>query len=244
VDWHVVTRNIGFLCGGLVLTFQQAAITMAGGFLLGALLGMGRLSSRKWIVVPATLYVNLFRSLPLILVIFWFYFLVPILMGRSFGDFLSAVIAFIAFEAAYFAEIVRGGIQSIPKGQMDAGYSTGLYHHQVMLYIVLPQAFRNMFPAIVTQCVIIFQDTSLAYVIGLKEFLRRVSITDSREFRSVELYLFAAAVYLVLCSIGSILSQRLEGRRSVGGRARPNSGKNPSRGVSLVAPSDTGQSPL
>ena len=134
------------LCGGLFLTFQLAVITQAGGFLLGVILGLARLSSRKWIFVPATLYVNLFRSLPLILVIFWFYFLVPLLIGRSLGDFLSAVIAFVAFESAYFAEIIRGGIQSVPAGQMEAGFSTGLYYHQVMLYVILPQAVRNMIP--------------------------------------------------------------------------------------------------
>jgi len=216
LDWNVISRNLDFLCGGLFLTFQLAVISMVGGFLLGIILGMGRLSSRKWIFVPTTLYVNLFRSLPLILVIFWFYFLAPFLIGRSLGDFLSVIIAFVAFEAAYFAEIVRGGIQSISKGQMEAGYSVGLRYHQIMLHIVLPQALRNMVPPIVTQCVIIFQDTSLAYVIGLKEFLRRVSITDLREFRSVELYLFAAVVYLFLCSLGAALSSRLERRRSTG----------------------------
>jgi glutamate/aspartate transport system permease protein len=215
LDLSVISRNIGFLCGGLVLTFQLAVISMVGGFLLGIILGMARLSERKWIFVPATLYINLFRSLPLLLVIFWFYFLAPFLIGRPLGDFLSVIIAFIAFEAAYFAEIVRGGIQSISKGQMEAGYSVGLRYHQIMLQIILPQALRNMIPPIVTQCVIIFQDTSLAYVIGLKEFLRRVSITDLREFRSVELYLFAALVYLAICSLGATLSNRLERRGSV-----------------------------
>ena len=200
-----------------MLTFQLAVISMVGGLLLGIILGLARLSSRKWIFVPATLYVNLFRSLPLLLVIFWFYFLAPLIIGRPLGDFLSVIIAFIAFEAAYFAEIVRGGIQSIPRGQMEAGYSVGLRYHQIMLYIVLPQALRNMIPPLVTQCVIIFQDTSLAYVIGLKEFLRRVSITDLREFRSVELYLFAALIYLAICSLGAILSSRLERRGSAQG---------------------------
>jgi len=214
VDWNVITRNIEFLCGGLGLTFQLALISMVGGFLLGIILALARLSSRKWIFVPATLYVNLFRSLPLLLVIFWFYFLAPFLIGRPLGDFLSVIIAFIAFEAAYFAEIVRGGIQSIPRGQLEAGYSVGLRYHQIMFHIVLPQALKNMIPPIITQCVIIFQDTSLAYVIGLKEFLRRVSITDLREFRSVELYLFAALVYLAICSLGATLSSRLERRKS------------------------------
>lgn len=210
MDWAVIPRNLNFLLGGLVLTFQLAAISLAGGFLLGILMGLGRLSSRKWIYYPATLYINFFRSLPLILVIFWFYFMVPFIIGRPLGDFLSAIVAFISFEAAYFAEIIRAGIQSIPQGQVMAGYSTGLGYYGTMRYIILPQALRNMVPAIVTQCVIIFQDTSLAYVIGLKEFLRRTSLVDSRELRSMELYLFAGLVYLVFCSIGTIASRRLE----------------------------------
>ncbi len=210
MDLAVITRNLPFLLGGIVLTFKLAAISLAGGFLLGILMGLGRLSSRKWIYYPATLYINFFRSLPLILVIFWFYFMVPFLIGRPLGDFFSAIVAFIAFEAAYFAEIVRAGIQSIPQGQVMAGYSTGLGYYETMRYIVLPQALKNMVPAIVTQCVVIFQDTSLAYVIGLKEFLRRIYLVDSRELRSVELYLFAGFVYLIFCSIGTIASRRLE----------------------------------
>jgi glutamate/aspartate transport system permease protein len=210
VDWSVIPRNLNFLLGGLVLTFQLAAISLVGGFLLGIIMGLGRLSTRKWIYYPATIYVNFFRSLPLILVIFWFYFMVPFIIGRPMGDFLSAIVAFIAFEAAYFAEIVRGGIQSVPQGQVMAGYSTGLNYYKTMRYIILPQALRNMVPPIITQCVIIFQDTSLAYVIGLKEFLRRTSLVDSRELRSLELYLFAGVVYLFFCSIGTIASRRLE----------------------------------
>jgi len=210
MDLAVITRNFPFLFGGLILTFKLAAISLVGGFLVGILMGLGRLSSRKWIYYPATLYINFFRSLPLILVIFWFYFMVPFIIGRPLGDFFSAIVAFIAFEAAYFAEIVRAGIQSIPQGQVMAGYSTGLGYYETMRYIILPQALKNMVPPIVTQCVIIFQDTSLAYVIGLKEFLRRIYLVDSRELRSVELYLFAGFVYLIFCSIGTISSRRLE----------------------------------
>ncbi len=210
MDLAVITRNLHFLLGGLVLTLELAAISLIGGFVLGILMGLGRLSSRKWIYYPAILYINFFRSLPLILVIFWFYFMVPLLIGRPLGDFFSAIVAFIAFEAAYFAEIVRAGIQSIPQGQVMAGYSTGLGYYETMRNIVLPQALKNMVPPIVTQCVIIFQDTSLAYVIGLKDFLRRIYLVDSRELRSVELYLFAGFVYLIFCSIGTIASRRLE----------------------------------
>jgi len=214
MDWAVIPRNINFLMGGLLLTFQLAAIALAGGFFLGIMMGLARLSTRKWIYYPATLYVNFFRSLPLILVIFWFYFMVPFIIGRPLGDFFSAVVAFIAFEASYFAEIVRGGIQSVRRGQVMAAYASGFNYYQTMRYVILPQALRNMLPPLVTQCVIIFQDTSLAYVIGLKEFLRRTSLVDSRELRSLELYLFAGLVYLVFCSIGTLMSRRLEKQRA------------------------------
>ncbi len=215
MDWQVILRNLEFMVGGLALTAQLAAIALTGGLLWGILLGLGRLSRSPWIYYPATLYVHFFRSQPLILVIFWFYFLVPVITGKPLGTFVSTVIAFVTFEAAYFAEIVRAGVQSVPKGQVAAGYSCGLRYHQVQLYVILPQALRSMLPALTTQAVVIFQDTSLAYVIGLREFLRRVNLVDTREARSIELYCFAAFVYLVLCLLGSRVAHRFERRREV-----------------------------
>ncbi|NLV96227.1 MAG: amino acid ABC transporter permease [Desulfovibrionales bacterium] len=212
MDWTVISRNIDFLLGGLVVTFQLAVISLAGGIFFGVLLGLARISSRKYISCPATLYIHFFRSQPLILVIFWFYFFVPILFGKPMSAFISAIIGFIAFETAYFAEIIRGGIQSISKGQMQAAYATGMKHHQVMRYIVLPQALKNMLPSLMTQSIVLFQDTSLAYVIGLQEFLRRTSLVDSREVKSIELYLFSALVYLVICLTMSLFVRRFENK--------------------------------
>lgn len=213
MDLSVITNNIKFMLGGLTLTLQLALMTITGGLLLGIILAMARLSSRTWLYYPATLYVHFFRGLPLILVIFWLYFLSPVITGRSLDEFLAAAISFILFESAYFAEIIRAGIQSIPKGQTMAAYASGLTSLQCACYVILPQALRNMIPALVTQAVVIFQDTSLAYVIGLREFLRRVNLVDAREARSVELYLFAGLVYFVFCSAGSLCSRRLENRR-------------------------------
>ncbi|GAI25893.1 unnamed protein product, partial [marine sediment metagenome] len=136
MDWAVIPKNIYFLLGGLGLTFQLAAIAMVGGLLVGIIMGLARTSSIRWIYWPATLYVNFFRSLPLILVIFWFYFVIPFILGRPLGDFLSAIIAFIIFESSYFAEIVRAGIGSIRKEQVFAGYSTGLNYYKTMRHIV------------------------------------------------------------------------------------------------------------
>ncbi len=198
---------------GLLTTFELAIIALIGGLALGIVAGLARLSSKKSVYYPAALYVNLLRSIPLILVIFWFYFLVPILAGRPLGDFLSASIAFIVFEASYFAEIIRAGIQSIPKGQMQAAYSTALSYRQVMHHVIVPQALRNMVPSLLTQSVIIFQDTSLAYVIGLKEFLRSASIVDAREVRSVELYAFVGVTYFLICFLMSTFSKRWEAKR-------------------------------
>jgi len=198
---------------GLLTTFQLALVAISGGLLLGILVGMARLSSIKVIYYPATAFVNIMRSLPLILVIFWFYFLVPLIAGRPMGDFFSACVAFVVFEAAYFAEIVRAGIQSISTGQMQAAYSTGFDYQNTMRYIIIPQALRNMVPSLLTQAVVVFQDTSLAYVIGLKEFLRSASIVDAREMRSLELYAFVGVVYFLVCFAMSKLSKRLEAKR-------------------------------
>ena len=216
-DWRVIYENFGFLMRGLFTTFQLAIIAIGGGLILGTLVGTTRLSSRKYIYYPATVYVNVLRSIPLILVIFWFYFLVPILVGRPLGDFVSASVAFIVFEASYFAEIIRAGIQSIPTGQMQAAYSTGLNYPKTMLYVIIPQALKNMIPSLLTQSVIIFQDTSLAYVIGLKEFLRSASVVDAREVRSLELYSFVGIVYFFICYLMSVLSKRWEVKRRLAG---------------------------
>lgn len=213
LDWVVIQNNLSFLMQGLVTTFQLALVAISGGLLLGILVGMARLSSIKIIYYPATAFVNLMRSLPLILVIFWFYFLVPVIAGRPMGDFFSACVAFVVFEAAYFAEIVRAGIQSISTGQMQAAYSTGFDYRNTMRYIIVPQALRNMVPSLLTQAVVVFQDTSLAYVIGLKEFLRSASIVDAREMRSLELYAFVGVVYFLVCFAMSKFSKRLEAKR-------------------------------
>ncbi|HDR16184.1 MAG TPA: amino acid ABC transporter permease [Desulfobacteraceae bacterium] len=212
-DWVVIKNNLPFLMQGLLTTFQLALVAISGGLLLGILVGMARLSSIKVIYYPATAFVNIMRSLPLILVIFWFYFLVPLIAGRPMGDFFSACVAFVVFEAAYFAEIVRAGIQSISTGQMQAAYSTGFDYQNTMRYIIIPQALRNMVPSLLTQAVVVFQDTSLAYVIGLKEFLRSASIVDAREMRSLELYAFVGVVYFLVCFAMSKLSKRLEAKR-------------------------------
>lgn len=213
LDWTVIVNNMPFFLKGLLTTFELAVVAISGGLLCGILVGLARLSNIKLIYYPATIFVNFFRSLPLLLVIFWFYFLVPIIAGRPLGDFISAAVAFVVFEAAYFAEIVRAGIQSISKGQVQAAYSTGFNYAQTMRFVILPQALRNMVPSLITQTVVVFQDTSLAYVIGLKEFLRSASIVDAREMKSVEIYAFVGLIYFIFCFLMSRYSKKLEAKR-------------------------------
>ena len=213
MDWAVITDNMAYMLGGLGLTFQLTVIAVLGGLSFGCLLALGRLSSKKWAYYPASAYVHFFRSQPLILVIFWLYFLAPVFVGRPLGAYYSTMAAFVLFEAAYFSEILRGGIQSVPQGQIMAAQASGLGFFTIYRYVILPQALQNMAPALTTRVVVIFQDTSLAYVVGLREFLRRVNLVDTREVRSVELYCFAALVYFIVCSAGSLLSDYLERKR-------------------------------
>ena len=208
--FDAVAGNITFLLGGFGVTLQLSFFALTGGIALGALVGLGRISKNKWIYRPITLYVNFIRNLPLLLVIFWFYFVMPIIAGRPLNPFLSAVIAFIIFEATYFGEIFRAGYQSISKDLSAAAYSTGMTYTQTARYILIPIAFRRMLPSLITQSIVTFQDTSLAFVIGLQEFVRRTSIVDNLEVRSIQLYGFVAIVFFIFCFIGSKISRHFE----------------------------------
>jgi len=174
-----------------------------------ALIRVAKIPIASWI---AAAYVNFFRSLPLILVIFWLYFLVPLIVGRPVGSFYSVLVAFVLFEAAYYSEIIRAGISSVSKGQLAAGRAIGLSYPQTMRYIILPQAFRAMVPVLLTQAIILFQDTSLVYVVGLKDFLVSAELIANRDQRLVEMYIFIAIVYFVICFAASLWVRRLQKR--------------------------------
>ncbi len=211
-DFNVITSSLPFLAQGLGLSLWLTFLSIIGGIILGTLLALARLSGFAPLSLTAAAYVNLIRSVPLILVIFWFYFLVPLALGRPIGSFYSALIAFVLFEAAYYSEIMRAGIQSVRKGQVHAGQSTGLNYWQIQRYVVLPQAFRNMIPILVTQGIILFQDTSLVFVVSLRDFMTASSIVARTEGRLVEMYLFAALVYFVICFSGSLYVRHLNKR--------------------------------
>jgi glutamate/aspartate transport system permease protein len=220
-DFDVIRRSLGYLfIDGMTFTLTLTSLATLGGIVFGTLIAMMRLSGLRLLSRIAGLYVDLMRSLPLVLVIFWFYFLVPYigqwLTGASrpvrVGAFASSLLTFTLFEAAYFAEIMRAGIQSISKGQPAAASALGLTYGQTMRYVVLPQAFRNMLPVLLTQTIVLFQDTSLVYVLSIPDFLGAASKVAQRDGRLIEMYLFAALVYFLVSSIASFGVRRLQAR--------------------------------
>jgi len=223
LDFGIVERSLPYLWYGFKYTVQLTAIAALGGLVFGTLLAMARLASRKWLALPASGYVNLMRSIPLVLVLFWFFFLMPqmlqVLTGGErpvqIGAERTAIITFIMFEAAYFCEIMRAGIQSIPKGQVHSAYALGLTYGQAMRLVILPQAFRNMIPVLLTQTIILFQDTSLVYVISATDFVGAASKVAQRDGRLIEMYLFVAVVYFVLCYTLSYLVKGLQKKIAV-----------------------------
>lgn len=213
-DASVIVKAWPFLLEGLGLSLVLTLVAMAGGMVLGLFLALVRLSGPRVLADAAAIYVNGFRAVPLILVIFWFYFLVPLIVGKPVGALPSALIAFTLFEAAYYSEIIRAGLQSVRAGQWQAAAATGLRPVQALRFVVLPQALRNMMPVLITQAIVLFQDTSLVYVISLQDFMTSTSIVANRENRLVEMYLFAALVYFVLCASLSLAAHLAAKRRS------------------------------
>jgi glutamate/aspartate transport system permease protein len=223
LDFEVITRTWPYLLSGLRYTLQLTVIAAVGGVIFGTLLAMARLSSFKPLALFAAGYVNLMRSIPLLLVIFWFYFLVPVLIQAitkseypiQLGADRSAYITFIMFEAAYFCEIMRAGIQSITKGQVNAGYALGFTYWQSMRLVILPQAFRNMLPILLTQTIILFQDVSLVSLLNVTDFVGASVKIAQRDSRVVELYLFVAIIYFLLSFTLSTLVKRLQKRIAI-----------------------------
>ncbi len=204
-----------YVLKGFLFSLQLTVFAMLGGIALGTVLALMRLSSKQWLVMPAAAYVNTMRSIPLVMVILWFFLLIPLITGRPLGAETSAMITFTLFEAAYYSEIMRAGIQSIPKGQIAAGYALGMTYGQTMREVVLPQAFRNMLPVLLTQTIILFQDTSLVYAIGAYDLLKGFEVAGKNFNRPVETYLVAAAVYFVICFSLSMLVKRLQRRIAI-----------------------------
>jgi glutamate/aspartate transport system permease protein len=214
-DFSVIRDSLPFIWTGLQFTLKLTIVAMIGGILLGTLLALARLSPIKPLAMAATWYVNIMRSIPLVMVILWFFLVIPFITGKPMGAETSALITFTAFEAAFFCEIMRAGIQGIPKGQVAAGQAMGFTYSQTMRFVVLPQAFRNMLPVLLTQTIVLFQDTSLVYAIGAKDMLKAAEIAGKNYNRPVEMIVFVALVYLVICIALSLLVKRLQNRIAI-----------------------------
>jgi glutamate/aspartate transport system permease protein len=206
-SWEVIGP---FVTKGLIFSLWLTVVATIGGIVLGTILALMRLSGKKWLELPAATYVNTMRSIPLVMVLLWFFLLIPFAIGRPIGAELSAIITFIAFEAAYFSEIVRAGIQSIPRGQVFAGQALGMTYGQNMKIVILPQAFRNMLPVFLTQTIILFQDTSLVYAIGAYDMLKGFETAGKNLGRPVEAYLLAAIVYFFMCFALSWIVKKIQ----------------------------------
>lgn len=215
IDLAVIPASLPYLWTGLLFTLKLTLIAMSGGIVLGTLLALARLSSIGPLALAAGWYVNLMRSIPLLMVILWFFLVIPLITGKPMGAENSAIITFTLFEAAYYSEIMRAGIQSVPRGQIWAGEALGMSYRQTMTYIVLPQAFRNMMPVLLTQTIILFQDTSLVYAIGAKDLLKAAEIAGKNYNRPVEMYLFVALIYFAICFALSRLVKHLQTRIAI-----------------------------
>jgi glutamate/aspartate transport system permease protein len=211
-SWELIRS---YVLSGLVFSIQLTVIATIGGIFFGTLLALMRLSGKKWLEIPAATYVNTMRSIPLVMVILWFFLLMPAILGKPIGAELSAIITFVAFEAAFFCEIMRSGIQSIPRGQIHAGQAMGMTYSQNMRLIILPQAFRNMIPVLLTQTIILFQDTSLVYAIGAYDMLKGFEVAGKNFGRPIETYLAAAVIYFLICFSLSRLVRVLQQRVAI-----------------------------
>ncbi len=218
-DWSSIPGAWPFLLAGMQTTLEITVLAVAAGIVWGTLLAIMRMSGIKLLSWFAASYVNLFRSIPLVMVLLWFFLIVPALLENLFNTprtsdtrLSSAMVAFALFEAAYYAEIIRAGIQSVSRGQAAAALALGMSQSQTMRLVILPQAVRNMLPLLLTQGIILFQDTSLVYVSSLTDFFGAAYKVGDRDGRLVELLLFAGAVYFLICFSASILVKLFQKR--------------------------------
>ena len=211
-SWELVKS---YVLSGFLFSIQLTIIATVGGIFFGTLLALMRLSGKYFLEIPASIYVNMMRSIPLVMVILWFFLLMPSILGRPIGAEASAIITFIAFESAFFCEIMRSGIQSIPRGQIYAGQAMGMTYSQNMRLVILPQAFRNMIPVLLTQTIVLFQDTSLVYAIGAYDMLKGFEVAGKNYGRPIETYLAAAVIYFLICFGLSKLVKHLQVRIAI-----------------------------
>ncbi|MGO3889437.1 MAG: amino acid ABC transporter permease [Paenalcaligenes sp.] len=221
-DWSTIYRAWPYILEGLGTTGLLVVVGMTLGIALGTCLALMRLFGSRPVAMAAAVYVNVFRAIPLILTIFWFFLMMPwvvrLITGNPYagvGPLYAAIAALVLAEAAYYCEILRAGIASVAKGQLNAAKAIGLTQSQALRYIVLPQAFRNMTPALINQTIALLKDTSLVYVISLNDFLGAATKVAERDGTVVEMYIFVAISYLFLCSLGVGLVKLIERRHLI-----------------------------
>ncbi len=223
IDFSSITNSWRFLLEGALFTLELTLISVAGGLILGTLLAVARLSKKWWLNLAAKTYINTIRAVPLVLMLFWFFFLMPELLRYLVGAnrpvtveaSVSAMVTFVLFESAYFAEIIRAGIGSVKSGQLAAASALGLDYAQTMRFVILPQAVKHMLPVLLTQVIVVFQDTSLVYVLSANDFLGACSKIAQRDSQLVLMYLLAAAVYLTVSLVLSRSVRRFEKRAAL-----------------------------
>ncbi len=216
MDFGFIQTNLRYLLNGLGITIALALLSFAGCLVVGTALALMRLSHWHWLRVPTALYIDVVRMVPLIMVIFWFFFLLPVLIGRPIDPFIAGLAALVAFHSTYIAEVMRAGIQAVPRGLTEASRSCGMSYRHSMWYVVLPVAVRNMLPALVNRFVALFMGTSLVYVIGVTDFFRAAANVNMRVFRPYEVFIFVALVYFAFCYSISRFGLYLERRLATG----------------------------
>ena len=212
MDFSVIPANLSYMLSGLAMTFFLAGVSMVASIFTGTIFALMRVSKRAVISVPAGLFVDVMRTVPLIMMMFWFFFLIPLMTGEPVSALFAVLVALVVFNTSYMAEVIRAGLKSVHRTQSEAAYSSGLSYIETMWYIVLPQAFRNMLPAIVNRMVALVMGTSLAYIIGVTEFFRASNNVNNRVYQSYVIYGFVAVVYFLCCYSLSLVGRYIERR--------------------------------
>jgi His/Glu/Gln/Arg/opine family amino acid ABC transporter permease subunit len=208
--WAVVWRASPFLLRGLAVSWELAIVATLIGLGAGILLAAARLYGYAGLRHAAVAYIELIRAIPQIMIIFWMYFSVPPLTGMTLNPWTAALIALSIIASAYLAEVVRAGLMSVPLVQRESAYSAGLAAYDTFLLVVLPQAFRNMLPALIAHIIMIFKVTSLVYLIGLVDFFRATMLVNNRDYAPGALYLTMALVYFCCNFFLSLLIRRFD----------------------------------
>ncbi|TCT08679.1 ABC transporter permease subunit [Paralcaligenes ureilyticus] len=219
IDWNIILESRALLFTGMWVTLKITAVAVVCGLAWGTVLAMCSIAKNRFLTIFAQSYVSLFRSIPLIMLLLWFFLIVPQVLKAIFDlspsvdiRLISAMVAFSLLEAAFFCEIMRAGIQSLPMGQFHAAKAVGMTPLQSMRYVILPQAFKAMLPIVLTQCIVIFQDTSLVYVIALGDFFRRATSIGERDGTIVQMLIFAGVVYWIICSLLTLIVKLVQQR--------------------------------